>query len=159
MTIFSKRVIISSLLIVLVIVILSCIQFQFDFREVETSDSVIAAVARDTKMTFLSVDRCDPLPCFDHFQVVMVRKVQEPIMLINTGGAGLQTAPSSDLAVSRATIIESTKRVLDNSDDKVVTYKNFYCVPGNYLVDLVQRNWLYIVKDHMRLCYSMLVYN
>lgn len=120
-------------------------------RELETNDPIEQKIIRESQQLFERVDRCDPLPCLDHFQVTEVKLLNEPVVLLNTGAAGFGIEPPHEpIAIAGVSIIESSRLVV-----KYPNLGRYVCRQGDYLIFMTRRNWAMIPIEDMRLCYKV----
>lgn len=120
-------------------------------QDVEVPDERGSRIIQESKNLFELSDRCDPFPCLDHFQVMSIESLNEPLTLRHTGAAGMSVQPPTDKPrVTGVTIIESSILLHRHPESKEYT-----CRPGDYLVLITRRNMLYLPTDSIRLCYGL----
>lgn len=125
--------------------------FALGTRDYETSDPVRREIIKESKQFFIFSDRCDPAPCLDRFQVIDVDQLTEPQSLFNTGAAAISIDPVPEtFPKAKVTIIESQNLTKNN-----LAFAQQICPAGAYIVRIIYRDWAFVTRDQIRLCYRL----
>lgn len=104
----------------------------------ETENWAVKSVIND----FTRTDRCDPLPCLDHFWFKSISRLTEEKAMRNTGGAKISTECNS------AYFIESDKSIQDGVPQCI-------CSKGSLYLELWHGSWVELqpLKGTLQICY------